>query len=215
MFTTTTTTTTSKTTTTKTNVITTSGGDTDAQKGSSGGLNIIPIAAAAGGGIILILIIVIVVLVARRKRDASNAAPKTDRAVVAFENPMYEASKKPGDTAEEHAGHEGLYDEPAFSKPVAKENPIYDNDEFTQAQSALSQHANAQPVYGDAGLGGSYIEAEAVNAGQHDAHYLDASQPDGYLEADSVGISLTQNPTYGDAELTGGDGYLDVAPDNQ
>jgi hypothetical protein len=95
---------------------------------------------------------------------------------------MYEAAKKKGD--DNHAAGEGLYDEPAFSKPVAKENPLYDNnDEYGAAVQALQQHSGAVEMY-DEPVSQDFSMGFQMNMGgdydtpaNNDTGYLDV-QPD-------------------------------------
>jgi hypothetical protein len=112
---------------------------------------------------------------------------------------MYEGTGRQlsSEGSAQHAANEGLYDEPAFNKATSKENPVFDDD-YSQVQSTLVQHASAQD---------GYLQADQAQP------LYDNDGPSGYLEAEASGIALTQQSVYGDAELAAGDGYLDVAPD--
>ena len=95
--------------------------------GSSGGMLLIVIAVVA----ILIIVLIVIVVVKRRGNGgaAQGKSTQADRAVVAFENPMYD---DPGTAAvtdqaiyDNGDEGEGLYDEPAFNEGVNKANPMY------------------------------------------------------------------------------------------
>ncbi len=204
-------------------------------KSSAASLPIVPVAAGAGGGIILIIIIVIVVI--RRKR---RTQPQDQRAVVAFENPMYDTNKNGGSQPlyDNKDTHEGLYDEPAFASKTEKTNPIYgDADgEFNDVAKALHSQAlpddydepagvalTSQPIYGDDYLqteqNTSHIVVEPAQPVYGD-DYLQAEQVntqpaqlgDDYLQTEqSVGIGFNQQPLYdNDVPEASDGGYLDV-----
>jgi len=95
----------------------------------SAGLGLGVIAGAGGGAVVLIAVVVIVVIVSRRKKGPA----KSERAVVAFENPMYDntanvaAVANKDTTYDQTAEAQGLYDEPAFKTAQDKENPVYES----------------------------------------------------------------------------------------
>jgi hypothetical protein len=180
----------------------------EAAKGSTGSLPIIPVAAGAGGGL-LILIIIIVVVSRRRNKPQKNNNDK--RAVVAFENPMYEQGRNiGGQPIYDNKDHEGLYDEPAFIKGGAgKENPMYNsNEDLTRDDTGYNAVIGAlkqdNPVYDNDGAGDDYLTSG----------FEIQSQPiygDDYLQSgESQGFGLAHvepDDNAGDA------GYLDVHPD--
>ena len=127
--------------------------------GGSGGGGI-PIAAVAGAAAGVILIIVIIVIV-MRKRGGSGARTdpvKSDRTVVAFENPMYdspETNVAQPTYAGETGDNEGLYDEPAFNADANKANPVYQSTENL---------AEDYGTYGDNEEGGGYLDVAPDDA---------------------------------------------------
>ena len=216
-----------------TTTTTTQSTSNEAAKGSAASLPIIPIAAAAGGGILLVVIIVII-LVRRRRNQPQNGGDK--RAVVAFENPMYEQGKgSNGGQAiyDNKDGHEGLYDEPAFAAKTDKSNPLYNSnenlahkDEFGGVAAHLKAQALPddydepaghtlvqQPIYGD-----DYLQTQGSHQQvqpDYDTPLSVTNQPvygDDYLQAgQSAGFALNSQPLY-DNDQQAGDGYLDVVP---
>ena len=100
---------------------------TDNSKGSS---SIIPIVAAVAGGLILIIIIVVVVVL-RRKSARTTATTVPDRAVAAFENPLYASDR--AETAR------------AISNPVYGAQP--DDGLYHDVQEGLYSDVYNSPVF--------------------------------------------------------------------
>merc|ERR1711990_7891 len=91
--------------------------------------NLIPIAAGGGGG--LLLIIIIIVLAVCLASGGGKKGDRSDRNVVAFENPMYDDPKQGEKGASTTTGGDnGIYDEPSFNS-TDKQNPMYASNENT------------------------------------------------------------------------------------
>jgi hypothetical protein len=206
--------------TTTTTTTTTADPNNIAAKGSAASLPIIPIAAAAGGGILLVVIVVIIVMRRRRNQAQNGAGDK--RAVVAFENPMYETGKDGSQPVYDNKeGHEGLYDEPAFAAKTDKSNPVYNSnenlasDEFGNVAAHLKKQALPDDYDEPSGLplqqlaavyGDDYLQTQ-------DSHvqFQPAADVD-YLTAEDQpkGFPMLAQTNESDQQVYG-DGYLDVA----
>jgi hypothetical protein len=86
--------------------------------------------------VVILIVIAAVVVIQKKKQKMATDEPKNGNTMVAFENPMYEASdaSRSEPTYSDPAysdvppSGEGLYDEPAFSQG-GMVNPMYDDEE--------------------------------------------------------------------------------------
>ena len=130
-------------------------------------------AGAGAAGFVLIVIIVVIVVRRRGSGGGGGSAPrtksvKTDRTVVAFENPMYDDPGTGGAAAAiydngEVGGDEGLYDEPAFNSQE-KSNPMYQSNEDL-AGGAVAESSEEEGGYLDVEEGYLDVSPEDEAAG--------------------------------------------------
>ena len=159
---------------------------------------ILPVAAAAGGGALLVLLILVVVLRRRTRRrpPSETSSHKTTgskaskgsgaRTTIAFENPMYETGDDEDAIRLHKNESEGLYDAPAFTEAIRRENPLFGSQENLAEAAEFDQVIEALKGEYDQPAAGFALQHDDDDEPEHMANndelYLDT---DGYLDVDA------------------------------